>query len=144
MAYVAIKPCRFAGQAFRIGDSIPAELIQPGAAKNLVKMGIITSVSEPAAEQQEEWPKPLKDTTPIILHADEGDLILNVTGTGLQMVFDVLTVSVSKAENIIKDITDGEALILLHATDSRKTIKELAAAQAKEISKESEGGEDEV
>lgn len=50
MAYTALKPCRFAGQSFRIGESVPVEVIQPGAAKSLVKMGVIAEVpSENAA-----------------------------------------------------------------------------------------------
>ena len=33
MAYTALKPCGFAGQKFKIGETIPEELILPGAAK---------------------------------------------------------------------------------------------------------------
>ena len=44
MTYVAQKPCRLAGQAFLIGDVIPDEVIHPGAAKNLLRMGIISTI----------------------------------------------------------------------------------------------------
>lgn len=135
MAYVAIKPCRFGGQAFRIGEGIPAELVQPGSAKNLIKMGIIAD-TEPVAPLQEA-PQPI-DTIPIDLHTDEGDLALRITAASLQKVFDALTVSVGKAEPVIQTITEADALILLHAADSRKSIKDLVAARAKEITGEGE------
>ena len=34
MAYVALKPCKFAGQIFKIGERVPEEAILPGAASN--------------------------------------------------------------------------------------------------------------
>lgn len=138
MAYVAIKPCRFAGQSFNIGESVPAELIQPGAAKRLVKMGIIAAQKaegfEAATIGEEKIEEGiLSPGVSIIIHAEEGDIALNPAPEGMQAVFDVLTSNVSSAEPIIKDLTDEDALILLHASDSRKSIKELAWTRAQDL-----------
>lgn len=150
MAFIAVKPCKFAGQRFRIGEEIPADVIQPGAAKNLIKMGVI-------AERKDEYPTAEPDTitavkigeeirmpdVEIIIHAEEGDMPLNPTTEGLQVIFDVLTSNVSDAEPIIKEMTDGDALILLHLADSRKSIKELAETRAKALNAPQEGEESE-
>lgn len=143
MAYVAIKPCRFAGQSFRIGESVPAEFIQPGAAKNLVKMGIIAEeVGEIFASSMNNTTI-VKETITIVIHAEEGDMPLNPTQGGLQAIFDVLTDNVSAAEQTINGMTDEDALILLHIADSRKSVRELAETRAKELNAPQEGEESE-
>lgn len=145
MAYVATKPCKFAGQSFRIGEVVPAEVIQPGAAKNLVKMGIIAEQSGELIVSTIETAE-AKEPTPyakVVIHAEEGDMDLNLTPEGLQAIFDVLSSNVSAAEPIISEMTDGDALILLHISDSRKSVKELAETRAKELNAPQEGEESE-
>lgn len=137
MAYTAIKPCRFAGQSFRIGDTVPAEVIQPGAAKNLVKMGIIAesgSVINAAPIKTVKAP-----VNKVVIHSKGMDL--SPTPRGLQEIFDVLTANVSAAETIISEMTDDDALILLNISDSRKSVKELTEARAKALSTEGEESE---
>ena len=124
MAYLALKPCSFAGQSFKIGENIPADLVQPGAAENLVKMGIIA----------EEDAQPAREEKITIIVG--GDMELRVTHAGLQAVFDVLNGTATAAQDTIEAMIDGEALILLHYTDNRKTVKDMAEARAKEISEE--------
>lgn len=138
MAYVALKPCRFAGQSFRIGESVPAEVIQPGAAKNLVKMGII---AEESAATMAAAPEETQRKITVTIHAEEGDMPLEPTEEGLQALFDVITSNVAKAEPIIEGMKDGDALILLDLADNRKSVKELARTRAQEINapEESEG-----
>lgn len=144
MAYIACKPCRFAGQSFKVGEIIPAVVLQPGASKNLVKMGII---AEEGGELLEAIPATTieapKTGTTITIHAAEGNLDLNLTQEGLQAIFDVLTANVSAAEPIINEMTDADALILLHISDSRKSVKELAETRAKALDAPQEGVESE-
>lgn len=137
MAYTAIKPCRFAGQTYRIGEEVPAEVIQPGAAKNLVKMGIIAENGGAINAAPIKTVKlPVQE---VVIHVQDMDL--TPTPKGLQAIFDVLTANVSAAETIIGEMTDNEALILLNISDSRKSVKELTEARAKEISTEGEESE---
>ena len=58
---------------------------------------------------------------------------LDVTLEGLQAIFDALTGNVKKAEEVIQTVTNEDALILLHATDNRKSVKELAEERAKAL-----------
>ena len=134
MAYVAIKPCRFGGQSFRIGDVVPSELLHKGAVKNLLKMGRIAAENgEIASEPVNESPN---NPITVVIRAEEGDMPLELTAEGLQAVFDVLTSTATQAEPVIGSMTDGDALILLHLSDSRKTIKEAAEARAKALNAE--------
>lgn len=144
MAFVAVKPCRFAGQSFRIGESVPDEVIHPGAVRNLIKMGLIAEAGATANEPTEAKPQTeTVSTINITIHAEEGDLILAPTPEGLQAIFDVLSSKAADAEGIIEGITDGDALIILDVSDSRKTIKELCRNRAKEISEPLEEEESE-
>ena len=151
MAYIALKPCGFAGQRFKIGETIPAELIQPGAAKNLVKMEVIAATGDDLPGKAPVQAAPtIKPHTAIAvtINTKEGALPLELTPEGLQSVFDALTGNASTAEGIVAEMTDQDALILLNATDSRKTIKaateERAAALLEpEIDDESEEIEEE-
>ena len=139
MAYVAVKPCRFAGQSFRIGEIVPVDALQPGAAKNLVKMGVIAEgepdVAKPTGEPE------LVDETAIRINIH--DMPLDVTADGLQAIFDVLSSTASEAEKTIQEMTDEDALILLNACDSRKSIKSLTEERAKALLAEPEGEESE-
>ena len=140
MAYVALKPCCFAGQRFKIGETVPDAIVHPGNAKNLVKMGVI-------AEQNTETekvvvPEPTQlETMTVVVHAKEGDLPLNLTKEGLQAVVDVLTSNVDDAEPVVAAMHDGDALILVHLTDNRKSIKAAAEARAQALNAEESAGE---
>jgi hypothetical protein len=146
MAFIATKPCRFAGQSFKVGEIIPADVLQPGASKNLVKMGIIaeeggnTLIESKITVTEEVATRPEIN---VVIHGKEGDMNLKPTQEGLQAIFDVLTDNVSGAEQTINKITDDDALILLHIADSRKSIKELAETRAKALNAPQEGEESE-
>lgn len=144
MAYVALKPCSFAGQRFRIGETVPAEVIQPGAARNLVKMGLIADDGAATTMAAAAPEAPAKDTVTITVHAKEGDMPLEPTTAGLQAIFDVLTANIADAEPTINEMTDGDALILLDFVDNRKSIKDIARTRAKELygNTEESAGED--
>ena len=133
MAYVALKPCCFAGHRFRIGETVPDELIHPGSAKNAVKMGLIAEQDGEAGTHNEVQTDPPVETMTVSIRAEEGDLSLDLTREGLQAVVDVLTSNVEDAEPVIAAMTDGDALILLHLADNRKSVKTAAEARAQAI-----------
>lgn len=128
MTYIALKPCSFAGQKFKIGDKIPGGCILPGAAKNLVKMEKIALADGAGASM----PIP-NGPIAVTARAEGGDMALQLTDIGLQQIFDALTANVEGAEKIIETMTDGDALILLHMCDSRKGVKAAAEERAKAL-----------
>ena len=141
--YVAQKPCSFAGKDFKIGDMVPAELIQPGAAPALMKMGLIANTTKDAAPVVPETTGPVVTTVDITVPVEEGRLALDITKEGLQSIVDVLCANVEGAEKIIDEMIDNDALILLHIVDNRKSIKTAAQERAETLNtvEESEEGE---
>lgn len=129
MAYTALKPCKFAGQKFRIGETIPEELVQPGAAKNLIKAAII-AIQESHNDPLDDYVKSLISIT---IEVEEGKLNLELTLAGLQNVFDVMCANVTNAVTIIKQMTDLDALILIDVCDKRKSVQDATKARGKEL-----------
>lgn len=126
MAYTARKPCCFAGQRFQVGDSVPAEVLRPGAAAGLVEMGVLAR----SAAQESAG---AASSIGVVIHTEKGDVSLSVSADGLQRVFDVLTGPANKAEGVISAMVENDALILLHASDGRKSVKTLAETRAKAL-----------
>ena len=135
MAYVALKPCRLAGQDFKIGEEIPDGIVHPGAANNLVKMQVIADADNGAKPVVEQKPS----TISIVIPVKEGEMLLEVTKEGLQAVVNVQVGNADEAEAIIEQMTDSDALILLHLTDNRKTIQKAAEARAKALNAQEAG-----
>ena len=120
MKLIAQKPCSFGGKRFYIGDEIPTKFVlNPIEQQKLGNISIVTV-----------------ETVEVVLHAEEGDLSLNLTHEGLQSVVDVLTSKADAAKAIVEQMTDDDALILLYATDSRKNIQQAAQARAKALDAE--------
>ena len=44
LKYTAKIPCRFCGNPFEVGDTIPAELIEPSRTHALIREGVIARV----------------------------------------------------------------------------------------------------
>lgn len=130
MKLIAKKPCSFGGKKFYIGDEIPmAAVINP---KDQEKMGVIAIVDD----------APVPGTAmEVVIHAEEGDMPISLTKEGLQSVVDVLSGKTTDAKPVIEQMTDGDALILLHIVDSRKAVKEAAEERAKALSAEESAGE---
>lgn len=145
MKLIAKKPCSFGGKKFFIGDEIPPEyVINPKAQE---QSGVLTIVSG-AADTNVGHTEPVKNVVtvekaPIVIKTEEGDLPLEVSLKGLNEVFAVLTGTVADAEPIVEQMEDGDALILLHLSDSRKTIREIAEDRAKALNAAQEGAESE-
>lgn len=136
MRLIAKKPCSFGGKKFYIGDEIPAKFVKDPAEQE--KLGALVQIKD---AQEAQAPVAAGQTITVNVHADEGDMPLDLTADGLQAIFDVLTATVPEAEPIIEGMSDSDALILLHVVDDRKTVKEAAKARAKALieGQESEG-----
>ena len=136
MKLIAKKPCSFGGERFYIGDEIPVELVKAPASQE--KMGTLAIVNDDANTTAAMNPAGVCNVMTVVIHAEEGDLPLELTQEGLQNVLDILTSNTEDAEPIVKNMTDGDALIFLDIADSRKTIKNAAKARAQALNAETE------
>lgn len=55
-AYVAKKPCKFAGKSYLIGDSIPDGVVLPARAGALLSMGYIAEAPKKARRKKKVEP----------------------------------------------------------------------------------------
>ncbi len=138
MAYTALKPCCFADKRFKVGETVPDELIQPGAEKKLVKMGILAKSEYVNTSGQAKISPKAPELVSVQVKADGNLLTLQVTPKGIQDVFTVLTSTVGETEKVIGGMTENDALILLHLADQRKAIKEAAQARGKKLTESGE------
>lgn len=128
---IALKPCSFGGKKFYIGDEIPEEFVSNPSAQ--VKLGTIAAVeveSEVVIDETIVIPDP---TFSLVVKKDDEELTLKPTDKGIQDVFNVLIGKTTDAESIINQMNDEDALILLHLSDSRRTVREMAETRAKKL-----------
>lgn len=132
MKLIAKKVCNF-GKQYYIGEEIPLEAVLDPKLQE--KRGVLAIVNDddggtpaPAVDPAE----PGADVTviPVIIHAKEGDLTLNLAQEDVQTIVDILTCNVDTAEPIVSQMTNSDALILLDCIDNRKSIKTAAKERA--------------
>ena len=133
MKLIAKKVCNF-GKRFYIGEEIPLKAVLDPQLQE--KRGVLTIVNDddagtaaPAAAVPGE-PGSNVTVFPVIIHAKEGDLSLNLAPEDVQTIVDILTSNVEAAEPIVAQMTNAEALILLDCIDNRKSIKTAAKERA--------------
>lgn len=129
---IALKPCSFGGKKFFIGDEIPTEYVESPAKMEQLGVIKVVKVESEVTEVTENVVIP-DPTLEIVVQTNGEEMILEPTDSGIQDVFNVLIGKVAEAEAIINQMTDGDALILLHLADSRKAVKEAAEARAKAL-----------
>lgn len=129
---IALKPCSFGGKKFYIGDEIPTEYVESHA--KMEQLGVLKVVKvESEVTEVTENVVVTDPTLSIVVQSNGEEMILEPTDSGIQDVFNVLIGNPATADEIISQMTDNDALILLHLASSRKSIKEAAEARAKEL-----------
>lgn len=127
MKLIAKKPCSFGGKQFYIGDEIPeASVLNP---KEQEKLGVLSIFDGEQPEAPVEVKVMELEAVPVVI----GDQALNVTAQGLQAVFTVLAGNADDAAPVIEEMTDNDALILLHMVDGRKAVNTAAEARGKAL-----------
>lgn len=144
MRIVALKPCSFEGHKFFIGDEIPTELVANPKAQE--KMGVIAIAGTgnsnpiPFTDPQEYVAQVGVVKFEVLVHAEEGDLPLQITNEELTIFTDIRQIDVQKAEDkqkiseLIQQVDSEDLLIMLDAIDGRKYVKEKAQERAQVIS----------
>lgn len=134
MRLIAKKPCSFGGKKFFIGEEIPAGLVADPASQEM--MGVLTI----AKGENEEMPAASVGAFPVdcegvitvsVNGENDGEMLaVLVTAEEIQQVFSIMQSNTDEGTKAISEVESENVLILLHAADSRKTIKEAAKKQA--------------
>lgn len=149
MRLIAKKPCSYGGRKFFIGDEIPAELVVNIEREE--KLGVISIANDEAGvpEQsgalysQEQVDEMIADAVAELepLDSDNAGFTVTVKGEGdnvtaiscsaedIQSVVDVLQMNADDGAKTVANVKSDSVLILLHALDTRATVKKAAQKQ---------------
>lgn len=123
MAYHALRPCRIAGTAYKIGDAVPAEALVTGAAARLIRQRVLAYTADVTPEE------PITETVTY----DSEEVELTVTQEGMDLIVGCLTTTVDGASALIAEATDVDGLKLLSVVDSRSGVKSAVASRLAEL-----------
>ena len=149
MRLIAKKPCSYGGKKFFIGDEIPAELVVNIEREE--KLGVISAANDEAGvpEQsgalysQEQVDEMIQSAVAELepFDSDNAGFTVTVKGEGdnvtavscsaedIQSVVDVLQMNADDGAKAVANVQSDSVLILLHALDTRATVKKAAQKQ---------------
>ena len=129
--YIALKTCKFAGQNFLAGESIPEELVDVRAVRRLKKQRILMVVDEQKEEQKDVVVVPaMKQLFAVPILTKESSFSVDLEAEELKTLFVVLQSNADKAGHLIAEQVNKDLLLCVHALDSRKSVKEAAKDKA--------------
>lgn len=137
MSYVCRKGLTLSGKEYKPGDLIPEGVILPNRVRALMAVGMISEVGEsekadtPVVDNSQPGVSaPELSTVSIPVKGENGDITLEVTPEEIQAVFSILQMNASEGITEVGKIESDNVLILIHATDSRKTVQNAAKERA--------------
>ena len=136
MQYLCVKQIPLAGKTYHPGEIIQDGVVLPERSLKLQRSGYISRMDEePAAELRETEPGAFEGTIQISVKGEsdgENEQITAIPATPeeIQQVFSIMQLNAEDGAKAIAEVKAENVLILLHAADSRKTIKEAAKKQA--------------
>lgn len=144
--FTCTKPATFAGVKYMPGDIVPAEAIPADRVGAVIRLGLIAEAQQPAQEPQQQPTEPVEPPPPapftVQVKAEDGTAYdVEMTPEAVVELVTVLQMTVDDATGRIKGITNGAALIVIDACDSRKTVKKAAAARAAALAEEAGAAE---
>lgn len=140
MQYLCTKQLTAGGEDYHPGEVIPDGVILPERSGKLMKSGYLSALKtevpwEYAAELRETEAEAYKGTVLIFVKpASDGEngqaTAVPAKPEEIQQVFSILQMNAEEGAKAVADVRNENILILLHAADNRKTIKNAAKEQA--------------
>lgn len=158
MSYVCKKVVRLNGQEYYPGEVIPENEVLPERVRALKWSGYLVDTKETAGIQEglenlfsqeevdrkvseavqealaginQEEPEVFGGNVPIPIKGENEELVLFLmTPEEISTAVQILQMNAEEGVKAVSDVASENALIMLHAIDSRKTIKEAAKKQA--------------
>lgn len=149
MQYLCEKQLTAGSVTYYPGNVIPAGVILPNRSSALIRNGYISelngemseaSVSEQRMFTQEQVDrminKAVSGAVVQITVKGESDrendsiTVVSVTPEEIQQVFSIMQLTAEEGVKAVPEVKSENVLILLHASDTRKTVKEAAKKQA--------------
>lgn len=138
MNYICQKNLTLFGTAYQPGDIIPDEAVLGSRVRSLMTCGYIMEQPTDAPSDvavlasSEETTDDDLIRVPIPQGANE-ELVIPISKDDAALIFCILQESAEKAVWEINEINDENVLIVIHATDSRKSVKNAAKERASSL-----------
>lgn len=149
MKLIAKRPCSFGGKKFYVGDEVPRDLVLDPASQE--KLGILSVLRDREEEPAETFTReqaggmiaeavagltgeiiPAEPYVDIMIREDPARVV-HAAPEEIRQVFAIMQANADEGVRMISEVTDENILILLHAADSRKTIKNAARERAEKL-----------
>ena len=121
MSYICRKALSLGGVTYQPGYAITDGAVLPSRVRS--------QTDEPAAEA----PAPTGETSGGVLYVPikgDDDLTVPIPVDGAAFIFALQQSTADEAAAMLQDVEDENVLILIHATDSRKSVRAAAKARA--------------
>lgn len=130
MSYICRKGLNISGVQYKPGELIPDGVILTNRIRPLMAVGAISEVENtviPAVGiSQPDTAVSELSTVSIPVKSESGNIMLEMTPDEVRTVFAVLQMTANEGITAIGKIESDNVLIMIHATDSRKTIQNAA------------------
>lgn len=143
MSYICRKALSLGGVTpYQPGDAIPDGAVLPSRVRSLTSCGyIVEQTDEPAAGAA----APAGENSGSVLYVPikgDDDLAVPIPVDGAAFIFALQQSTADEAAAMVQDVEDENVLILIHATDSRKSVRAAAKARAAALhpSEDANGG----
>lgn len=142
MSYICRKALSLGGVTYQPGDAIPDGAVLPSRVRSLTSCGyIVEQTDEPAAEAA----APAGGNSGSVLYVPikgDDELTVPIPVDGAAFIFTLQQSTADEAAAMLQDVEDENVLILIHATDSRKSVRAAAKARAAALhpSEDANGG----
>lgn len=140
MQYLCERQLTAGGKTYNPGNIIPDGVILPERSSKLIKNGYISKIDggTAVAELKKTEPNAWQDIIQISVKRDsdgENEQITAIPARPeeIQQVFSIMQLNAEEGAKSIAGVKSENVLILLHAADSRKTIKNAAKEQADKL-----------
>lgn len=138
MQYLCTKQLTAGGITYCPGEIIPDGVILPERSSKLLRNGYISKLKESMQiewEEMESVGMNVPETVLITVNRESDEenqqgTAVPATPEEIQQVFSIMQLNAEDGAKAITEVQSENVLILLHAADSRKTIKNAAKEQA--------------
>lgn len=137
MNFCCSKPVQLGGTEYKPGDIIPAGTVLDSRVRALKSNGYISEITEndevPAGKVQPVSPVVTDIEIPIKSEGGE-DMKIQLAQDEIIAVFTMLQLNADECVAAIGNENRENVLIMVHATDSRKTVKSAVKTRVEELS----------
>lgn len=142
MSYICRKALFLSGVTYQPGEAIPDGAVLPSRVRSLASCGyIMEQTDEPAAEAAASTGETSGGVLYVPIKGDD-ELTVPIPADGAAFIFALQQSTADEAAAMLQDVEDENVLILIHATDSRKSVRAAAKARAAALhpSEDANGG----